>query len=139
MADRVTITFKDEKLERQIREALRRNPVETAKAVRECVLDLAANSAKQAPVDTGDLRNNCHASINNTSVFANQTPGGVPAPALSMQGTVGYSLPYALRQHEALENNHPKGGNAKFLEAPFEQRKDRYLQRIQRIPEDVTK
>ena len=76
-------------LDKQLANALKRNPKVTANTIKAIALDLQGKSAKLAPVDTGDLRNNCNADLSKAN--------GNKASA-----TVGYSLPYALRQHEEL-------------------------------------
>jgi len=123
--DSFSIKLDDKALNSQLSLALKRNPIVTAKAIGACALDLAGKSAKLAPVDTGDLRNNCNARLS-VSPF-------------SVKATVGYSLPYALRQHEELEYNHPMGGEAKFLEKPFEENKQKYINKIMAIPKEVLK
>ncbi len=35
--------------------------------------------------------------------------------------TIGYAMPYAVYVHENLEANHPRGGQAKYLEQPARQ------------------
>ena len=71
--------------------------------------------------------------------------------AMKVAGSVGYSLPYALRQHEELNYQHDRtdgykridgttvnmvaGGESKYLESPFEERKGRYIRRMEQIPE----
>lgn len=74
--------------------------------------DLQGKSVQEAPVDTGDLRANC----------------AVEEKPLNI--TVGYDLPYALKQHEELDYNHPKGGKAKYLEDPFNENADNYIENI---------
>lgn len=113
-------------LDKQLTNALKRNPKITANTVKAIALDLQGKSAKLAPVDTGDLRNNCNADLRKAS--------GNNASA-----TVGYSLPYALRQHEELGYNHPKGGQAKFLEQPFLESEKKYIDKIKAIPKEVLK
>jgi len=78
-----------------------------------CAADLQGKSAREAPVDTGDLRANCNVS--------RMKEDGEKA-----WYEVGYDLPYARIQHERLDFNHPKGGKAKFLEDPFNQNKKKY-------------
>ena len=78
-----------------------------------CAADLQGKSAREAPVDTGDLRSNC-----NTS--------GMKETGDKAWYEVGYDLPYARIQHERLDFNHPKGGKAKFLEDPFNRNKKQY-------------
>lgn len=103
-------------------------------------LDLASRSCRKAPVDMGDLRNNCSAVINSTKTFENQTAtGAMPQPALKIIAEVGYSLPYALRQHEDMSYNHPKGGQAKYLEQPFEENEQKYIKKLASIPDEVLK
>lgn len=87
------------------------------KALLECGQDLKGKSQDEAPVDIGDLKGNCN----------------VSGPDESSEGInvkVGYSLPYALRQHEHPEYNHPKGGKAKYLEDPYKKNQGKYLQYV---------
>lgn len=138
MAKSFTITFESKKLNRQIQKAIRENPKAAVQAMQDCVLDLSAQSAKRAPIETGDLRSNCHGTVQGETVFLERKKTASPiAPALRVNGVVGYSLPYALRQHEELTFKHPKGGEAKFLERPFRENSARYVQRFQRIVKDV--
>lgn len=166
--DKFTITLDDKELNKQIERALKRNPKATVKKVHSCLIDLAANSAKRAPIESADLRNDCHAELNGVTVFSNQSSAGFSGlGSLKAFGSVGYSLPYALRQHEELEWDHTRtdgyqipshnkrtgkpnknagktvnmvaGGESKFLEKPFEERKQRYIDAIAKIPEEVLK
>ena len=139
-------------LDRQLKLAMQKCPKETVKAVNDCVLDLAGESARRAPIESGDLRNNCHGTVQGTTVFENKSsvPASVPANA-RVVGVVGYSLPYALRQHEDLSLNHDRvdghkrpdgttvnmvaGGEAKFLENPFRERLPAYMNRFNKIVE----
>lgn len=77
-------------------------------------MDLQSESVKQAPKDTGDLRGNCAIDASNLEKF---------------EVVVGYSLPYALRQHEELNYKHTNG-KAKFLEDPFNLKKSIYMKFI---------
>ncbi len=83
------------------------------KRVLDCAYDLQGRSIDEAPVDMGDLRGNC--TVNETDEHSVE---------------IGYDLPYARIQHEALEFNHPKGGKAKYLEDPFNANKERYIKRV---------
>jgi hypothetical protein len=143
MAKRFTITLNDKALNKQIKRAMRKNPKETARAVTACTLDLAGESAKRAPIETGGLRNDCHAQVNGSTVFSKRKRVGTSvSPSSDSVGEVAYSLPYALRQHEDLSLRHSgpehgdvDGGEAKYLERPFEERKARYIQRFAKIVE----
>lgn len=133
------VELEDKELNAQIEVAMKRNPKATADAVRDCLLDLAGKSALRAPVDTGDLRNNCTAELNGQTVFARLAPAGPALPSLRAFGAVSYGLPYALRQHEELGYEHPKGGEAKYLEKPFLENTSRYIKRMERVPDEVIK
>ncbi len=158
-------------LEKQLRNALKRNPKVTAKTVKNIALDLAGRSAQLAPIESGDLRNNCNADVNGITVFENQTAVGSVPPSLKAVAEVGYSLPYALRQHEDLTLNHSRtngsirnhiirfqtkngqvrqytgtssvnrvsGGEAKFLEKPFLDNEQKYIDMLKSIPDKVIK
>lgn len=94
-------------------------------ANRDNAMHLAEEGAKQAPVETGDLRGSL-------------APGGPDgrwkdeADGLSM--TVGSDLPYAAVQHEDLTLNHggPEvpGGKAKYLEDPLNANRGHYLRHL---------
>ena len=76
-------------------------------------LDLQGRAQRLAPVDTGDLRGSGFSEVED------------------LDGTVGFTAPYALRQHEMVEARHPKGGQAKYLEEPFKQNEDKYVKSMQ--------
>jgi hypothetical protein len=88
-------------------------------ALVECGADLQSKSVQEAPVDTGDLRANCEAKEE------------------ALKITVGYDLPYAMKQHEELGYNHPKGGKAKYLEDPFNENAERYVEHIRKKAGDA--
>lgn len=133
------VTIESKELTKQLKNAIKRNPKVTTERVTAIALDLAGRSARLAPVDTGDLRNNCNAKVNGDTVFRNLTSCGTAAQALKVEAEVGYSLPYALRQHEELAYNHPKGGQSKYLEQPFLEREQDYIRLLTSIPEEVLK
>lgn len=90
----------------------------TKKALRTTGQDLRSKSVNRAPIDTGKLRKSCvvdEAEIGNLSI------------------KVGYSPDvdhYAMVQHERLDFNHPRGGEAKFLENPLNENRERYTEYI---------
>ena len=91
-----------------------------------CAADLQGKSAREAPVDTGDLRSNC-----NTS--------GMKETGDKAWYEVGYDLEYSVIQHETAWFNHPKGGKWKFLEDPFNQNKKQYDKSIKDAAKKVLK
>ena len=146
---KITIKIKSEELDRTISDALALLPEETTAAVKEIALDLSAKSAKRAPIESGDLRNNCHAELNGHTVYEYQRPTGDAPASNKAVANVGYSLPYALRQHEDLSLRHDRtdgytrpdgttvnmiaGGEAKYLERPFNENAEAYIKRIEKI------
>ena len=69
--------------------------------------NILGESQKLVPVDTGTLQKS------GTVKFDNQT----------LKAQISYNTPYALKQHEDATLNHPKGGEAKYLERPFNEKK----------------
>jgi len=104
------IVIDDRAFMRQLAKFTEKFPDETKEALTEIVLDLAGRSAEAAPIESGDLRNNCVARVDDSVVFENQTAkGDSPGKARRrIRASVGYSLPYALRQHEDLTMSHDK-------------------------------
>ena len=94
------------------------------KGLKKVGLDLQGRSADEAPVDIGDLKGN--AGIDDSQLMTKS------------EILVGYSLPYAVRQHEELDFNHPGGGKAKYLEDPFRANTKRYERFIAQAINAVT-
>jgi hypothetical protein len=88
----------------------------TKEVLTDIALDLQGKAQQLAPVDTGDLRGSASSEVKTVS-------GGFVAE-------VGFNEPYALRQHEELGYNHPKGGQAKYLEGPLIENQDKYFAAI---------
>jgi hypothetical protein len=96
----------------------------TVEAGAEVALDCLGRSGERAPVDTGDLRGSGFAEVNQATVAMGNEDGsisvlGTPGqPAGNeIEAAVGFTAPHAFVQHEHTEFNHPKGGQAKFLES----------------------
>ncbi|ABB15996.1 HK97 gp10 family phage protein [Carboxydothermus hydrogenoformans] len=95
------------------------------KAIRTALLtagaDLQRKSAKQAPKEYGDLEADCKVS-------------DIKNEGNRFYVTVGYSLPYAIKQHEDLTLRHPNprsklsvpGRKAKYLEDPYKENVNKY-------------
>lgn len=143
----LSIVLEDKALNAQLTKALAASPVAATKALMDCVLDLSAESARRAPIETGDLRNNCHGQVQGQTVYQNQQPAAAnPLPGQIVEGSVGYSLPYARRQHEDLSLRHSgpehgkvDGGEAKYLERPFDEKKQLYASHIGKAVTDTLK
>jgi len=87
-------------------------PQTSTRILRKITLDLKGKATRRAPVKKGDLRR---------SSFAESSDS---------EGVVGFTQPYATIQHEHLEFNHPKGGEAKYLHKPLQENEDRYRDMI---------
>lgn len=89
-------------------------PQTAKREIADIALDLAGKASDAAPVDLGDLRGD----------LANPRKEG------DMEWKVGSDLVYCAVQHEHTEFNHPKGGGAKFIERPFNENVDSYINAI---------
>ena len=94
------------------------------RALKKAALDLQGRSADEAPIDLGDLKGN--AGIDDSKLQSDS------------EILIGYSLPYAVRQHEELDFNHPRGGKAKYLEDPYRANIKRYKDFIAKAINAVT-
>jgi hypothetical protein len=84
-------------------------------------LDLQGEAQRIAPVDKGDLRGSGYSTVEEEEN--------------EIIGEVGFTEPYALEQHENLYFTHPKGGQAKYLEGPFNEKKKKYEASIMKAVE----
>ena len=85
-----------------------------------CGSDLQSKSVERAPIDTGKLR---ESAVVDESEIAGHTV------------KVGYSPEvddYSMVQHERLDFNHPRGGEAKYLENPFNENAQQYIDKVKR-------
>jgi len=83
-------------------------------AIEDCLLDLQSRAVPLAPISEGggDLRGSCSVDV---KIVGDE-----------IVGYIGFDTPYALKQHEELNYQHPRGGQAKYLEEPFNAKKDGY-------------
>ena len=68
--------------------------------------NILGESQKLVPVDTGTL----------------QKSGAIKVDSQNLMAQISYNTPYALKQHEDATLNHPNGGEAKYLERPFNEK-----------------
>lgn len=104
----------------KLNEILRNVPIQANEAVfKEMELitqDLKGKSQRLAPKDLGDLRGSAFAEVQRTMF-------------LKIAGTVGFTEPYALRQHEEMDYHHTDG-QAKYLETPYKENVSKYTSSI---------
>lgn len=86
------------------------------RAAHAAALDLQGRAQKLAPIEEGTLR----ASATTERM---EVPNGADYE-------VSFNTPYAARQHEELEWQHPLGGQAKYLQQPLLEQAGRYEQII---------
>lgn len=100
----------------------------------DALLYVATESQQKAPVDSGDLRGSVLVELEGTKIAEGQKSGGISIsgsmPDTATSGTVSFNTPYAAAQHEHTEYDHPKGGQAKYLESTLVQGKSRILHLI---------
>ena len=87
---------------------------EAERELADIALDLGSKASLAAPIQYGDLRGEL----------------ARPRRKGNLSWQVGSSLPYARYQHEGTGFNHPRGGGAKFLEKPFRDNVDKYIEEI---------
>lgn len=100
-------------------------------------------AARKAPVDLGDLRGSFVIEVNGERWAHTESDAtgavrlvndrtDVPTEADEIRIYVGTAgIPYAVRQHEELAWNHPKGGQAKYLEVALNELLPRLTERLQ--------
>lgn len=76
------------------------------KGLRITAQNILGESQKLVPVDTGTL----------------QKSGSIKLNSETLTAQISYNTPYALKQHEDATLNHPNGGEAKYLERPFNEK-----------------
>jgi len=114
------------------------------KGVTESALDLTRRSVRDAPVDKGDLRGSGHARFGDTEIAKGQADGSVRRTGTApkdgpIEATVGFGMPYAHKQDQDRELNHPKGGKAGYLSDNFREQAPRYIKHIEEEAKKVVK
>ena len=96
----------------------------TKEGMEQVINDLTRRSKQLAPLDTGDLRGSGEGDVREVSG--------------EIIGTVSFNKPYAMKQHEDMQFIHPTGGQAKYLEQPLNENRDRYKDFIKNKIREVT-
>lgn len=90
-------------------------PIATAHAIYTEMYEVEAEATRRAPVESTVLRGSAYT---------------VPPTSKSLTTETGFGTEYAARQHEELTWQHPRGGEAKYLENAYNQRIGGMLQRL---------
>lgn len=133
-----------DKVLRNINRQIARMKEVTVEGVEDVGLDLLGKAVRDAPVDTGDLRGSGTAAFGDNVIAEGTKEGSVivtgrAGRSAKPEVTVGFSVPYAHRQHEDLEYHHPRGGKAKYLEDPLKQNAKQYVRHIAEKVREVNK
>lgn len=114
---KLEITVKGtEKVAARIREVRDKYLEAVAAALYQEGFDIWREAVQRCPVETGLLRSSAYVA----------PPTGRSNPRVE----VGFGTNYAIAVHENLEAQHPRGGEAKFLERTVDEHMGGYLQRL---------
>lgn len=106
----------------------------SSQGLKDALLMVAEKSQERAPVESGDLRGSVSVEIDDIVIAKGNKDGGLStvaeAPENGTVGTVSYNTPYAADQHEHTEYDHPKGGQAKYLESVLVEESETILRLI---------
>ena len=107
------------------------------KALRTGAEAILTEAIDAAPVDTGTLRRSGtvtvgklpdSARIYEAAKSGNEMKDAFPDPVGKKKAVyISFNTPYARRQHEELDYEHPRGGKAKYLEDPFNRLKQKVV------------
>ena len=117
----------------RIREAVRIAEEELLRALRTGAEAILTEAIDETPVDTGTLRRSGTVTVgklpdgemvHEAAEAGNEMKDAFPVPIGREKAVyISFSTPYAIRQHEEIDYNHPRGGKAKYLEDPFNRKK----------------
>jgi len=106
------------------------------------IFDILGEAMRRAPVDQGTLRGSGLANLNGKQVAHTENTAESTARLIKdfkagsislnkllkeINGEVVFNTPYATLQHEELEFEHPKGGEAKYLENILKEKSPEYI------------
>lgn len=89
-------------------------------AIQDVAQDVASQGSLRAPIEFGVLRG---------SIYA-ETAFKIDEIKKRITVNVVARTPYAFVQHEREDFNHPRGGEAKYLTKPFQERLPRYRESV---------
>ena len=107
------------------------------KALRTGAEAILTEAIDETPIDTGTLRRSGtvtvgklpdSARIYEAAEAGNEMKDAFPEKIGKEKAVyISFNTPYARRQHEELDYEHPRGGKAKYLEDPFNRNKEKVL------------
>jgi len=121
-------------IEQNIQKEVDKLESKSSQGLADALLYVATESQQRAPVDTGDLRGSVQVDIEGQRYAQGVKGGGVNTvnalPENITKGSISYNTPYAAAQHEQIHYDHPRGGQAKYLESVLIENEDRILKLI---------
>ncbi|KXZ39482.1 hypothetical protein SAMN05661008_00332 [Alkalithermobacter thermoalcaliphilus JW-YL-7 = DSM 7308] len=109
---------------------------EVVKEMENIMEDLSRKTCIEAPKDTGAMRESMRATVNDKEIIKGMDTGGIQRVGNiekkdKLEGIVFYDTEYCVKQHEDMTLNHPTmGTKAKYLQDPFQQNQQLYLQKF---------
>lgn len=121
----------------RIKEAVKIAEEAGLKAMRTGAEAILTEAIDEAPIDTGTLRRSGTVTVgklpDGAGVYEAAEAGNEMKDAFTEKigkekaVYISFNTPYARRQHEELDYEHPRGGKAKYLETPFNANKKKVL------------
>ena len=121
----------------RIKEAVKIAEEAGLKALRTGAEAILTEAIDETPIDTGTLRRSGTVTVgalpDGAQVYEAAASGSdmkdaFPGPEGKEKAVyISFNTPYARRQHEELDYNHPRGGKAKYLEDPFNRLKKKVV------------
>jgi hypothetical protein len=120
-----------------IKEAVKIAEEAGLKALRTGAEAILTEAIDEAPIDTGTLRRSGTVTVgalpDGVQVYEAAEAGAEMKDAFKKEAGkekavyISFNTPYARRQHEELDYEHPRGGKAKYLETPFNANKKKVI------------
>jgi len=121
----------------RIKEAVKIAEEAGLKALRTGAEAILTEAIDETPIDTGTLRRSGTvtvgalpdvAQVYEAAESGSDMKDAFPDPVGKEKAVyISFNTPYARRQHEELDYEHPRGGKAKYLEDPFNRNKNKVL------------
>jgi hypothetical protein len=126
----------------RIKEAVKIAEEAALKALRTGAESILTEAIDETPIDTGTLRRSGTVTVgalpDGAQVYEAAESGSdmkdaFPGPVGKEKAVyISFNTPYARRQHEELDYEHPLGGKAKYLETPFNANKKKVIKYAER-------
>jgi hypothetical protein len=133
----------------RIKEAVKIAEEAGLKALRTGAEAILTEAIDEAPIDTGTLRRSGTVTVgklpDSARIYEAAEAGNEMKDAFTENigkekaVYISFNTPYARRQHEELDYEHPRGGKAKYLETPFNANKKKVIKYAERKIKEALK